>query len=87
MVPVPHNMTNYFQPLHLTDNRSCKSFLPDKAQILYAEQEQAQISKVAPESVSVENRHTPAYTRKKSDSVLRLYSRRQGYREKWMAQI
>ena len=54
MVPVPHNMTNYFQPLDLTDNRSCKSFLPEKAQILYAEQEQAQISKVAPESVSVD---------------------------------
>ena len=54
MVPVPHNMTNYFQPLDLTDNRSCKSFLPEKAQILYAEQEQVQISKVAPESVSVD---------------------------------
>ena len=33
MVPVPHNMTNYFQPLDLTVNRSCKSFLRDKSQI------------------------------------------------------
>ena len=55
MVPVPHNMTNYFQPLDLTVNRSCKSFLRDKAQIWYAEQVQAQISKgIAPESVSVD---------------------------------
>ena len=33
MVPVPHNMTNYFQPLDLTVNQSCKLFLRDKAQI------------------------------------------------------
>ena len=33
MVPVPHNMTNYFQPLDLTVNLSCKSFLRDQAQL------------------------------------------------------
>ena len=38
MVPVPHNISNYFQPLDLTVNRSCKSFLHDKTQIWYAEQ-------------------------------------------------
>jgi len=38
MVPVPRNMTNYFQQLDLTVNRSCKSFLRDKAQSWYAEQ-------------------------------------------------
>ena len=55
MVPVPHNMTNYFQPLDLTVNRSCKSFLRGKAHVWYAEQVQAQISKgIAPESVSVD---------------------------------
>ena len=26
MVPVPHNMTDYFQPLDVTVNPSCKSF-------------------------------------------------------------
>ena len=55
MVPVPHNMTNYFQPLDLNVNRSCKSFLHDKTQTWYAEQVQVQISKgIAPESVSVD---------------------------------
>ena len=55
MVPVPHNVTNYLQPLYLTVNRSCKSFLLDKTQIWYAEHDQAQISKgIAPESVSVD---------------------------------
>ena len=55
MVPVPHNMTNYFQPLHLTANWSCKSFLHDKAQIWYAEQVETQVFKgIAPESVPVE---------------------------------
>ena len=55
MVPVLHNMTNHFQPLNLTVNQSCKSFLHDKAQIWYAEQVQAQISNgTAPENVSLE---------------------------------
>lgn len=55
MVPVPHNMTNYFQPLDLTVNRSCKSFLRDQAQTWYAEQVQAQIANgIAPENVSVD---------------------------------
>ena len=54
MVPVPYNMTNDFQPLDLTVNRSWKSFLRDKAQIWYEELVQVQISKgIAPESVSV----------------------------------
>ena len=46
MVPVAHDITNYFQPLELTVNQSCKSFLHDKAQIWYAEQVQTQISKL-----------------------------------------
>ena len=55
MVPVPHNMTNYFQPLDLPVNWSCKSFLRGKAQIWYAEQAQAKISKgIVPESASVD---------------------------------
>ncbi|MEO0687884.1 MAG: hypothetical protein AAFY76_23225 [Cyanobacteria bacterium J06649_11] len=55
MVPVPRNMTNYFQPLDLTVNRSCKSFLRDQAQTWYAEQVQAQIANgIAPENVSVD---------------------------------
>ena len=55
MVPVPHNMTNYFQSLDLTVNQPCKSLLLDKAQIWYAEQVQAQISEgIAPGSVSVD---------------------------------
>ena len=60
MVPVPHNMTNYLQPLDLimqvgTVNRSCKSFLRDKAQEWYAEQVKVQIAKgIAPESVAVD---------------------------------
>ena len=55
LVPVPLNMANYFQRLSLTVHRSCKSFLRDKAQIWYAEQVLAQISKgIAPESVSVD---------------------------------
>ena len=33
MVPVPHNVTTYLQPLDLTVNRSCKSLLLDKPQI------------------------------------------------------
>ena len=55
MVPVPHNMTNHFQPLDLTVNRSCKPFLRDKAQTWYAEQVQVQIDKgIAPENVAVD---------------------------------
>ena len=55
MVLVPHNMTNYFQPLELTVKQSCQSFLHERAQIWYAGQEQAQISKgIAPESVSLD---------------------------------
>ena len=39
----------------MTVNQSCKSFLHDKAHIWYAEQVQAQISKViSPESVCVD---------------------------------
>ena len=67
MVPVPHNMTNYFQPLDLKVNRSCKSFLHDKAQIWYAEQVQVPISKgIASESVSVDSKISilkPIHTR------------------------
>ena len=46
MITVPHDITNHFQPLELTVNKSCKSFLHDKAQIWYAEQVQTQISKL-----------------------------------------
>ena len=50
IVPVPHNMTNYLQPLDLimqvgTVNRSCKPFLRDKAQEWYAGQVQVQIAR------------------------------------------
>ena len=41
MVPLPHNMKNYFQPLDLTVNLPCKLCLDDKYQICYAEQVQA----------------------------------------------
>ena len=55
IVPVPHNMTNYFQPLDLTGNPSCQLFLHDKAQLQYAELVQPQISKgIAPETISVD---------------------------------
>ena len=55
MVPVPHGMTNCLQPLDLTVNQLCKSLLCDKAQIWYAEQVKAQISKgIALESVTVD---------------------------------
>ena len=66
-------MANYFQPLDLTVNRSCKSLLRDKAQIWYAKQVQAQISKgIALESVSVDLKISilKSYTRKMGDSVL-----------------
>ena len=44
-----------FQPLGLTVNRSCQSFLPDKAQIWYAGQVQPQISKgIAQGSASID---------------------------------
>ena len=57
MVPVPHNMTNHFQPLDLTVNRSCKSFLRNKAQEWYAEQVQSQVRNgIAPTNVSVDIR-------------------------------
>ena len=55
MVPVPHGMMNCLQPLDLTVNQLCKSFLCDKTQTWYAEQVQAQISKgIALESVTVD---------------------------------
>ena len=62
MVSVLHNMTNCFQLIDLTVNRSCKLFLRDKAQIWYAKQAQAKISK----EITSENvyKHTQAYTRK-----------------------
>ena len=55
MVPLHHNMTNYFQPLDLTVNWSGNLFLRDKVQIWYAQQVKAQICKrIAPESVFVD---------------------------------
>ena len=45
MVPLPHNMKNYFQPLDLTVNRLWKSLLRDKGHICYAEKVHAKISK------------------------------------------
>ena len=38
MVPVPNNWTNYFQPLDLTVNKSCKEFLRQEAQSWYSEE-------------------------------------------------
>ena len=40
MVSIPNNMTSYFQALDFTVNRSCKSFLRNKAQTWYSEQVQ-----------------------------------------------
>ena len=62
MVSVLHNMTNCFQLIDLTVNRSCKLFLRDKAQLWYAKQAQAKIS----QEITSENayEHTQAYTRK-----------------------
>ena len=55
MVPLPHNVKNYFQPLDLTVNFSCKLCLGDKAQIWYPEQVHVKISKgIATESVSID---------------------------------
>ena len=88
VVPVPHNMTNYFQPLDLTVDQSCESFLRDKVQIWYAEQVQAQIFKgIAPESVSVDLKISILRQNgKMGHSVLRSYSHRQGCRRNWMTQ-
>ena len=55
MVPVIHNMTNYFQPLDLKVNGSCQLLHQNNAQIWYAELVQPQIFKgIAPERVSID---------------------------------
>ena len=45
MVPVPRNWTNYFQPLDLTVNKSCKDFLRQQAQAWYSNQIRKQMEK------------------------------------------
>ena len=54
MIPVPNNMTQKFQPLDLTVNRSCKAFVQKESQTWYANQVQAQITNgVEPEKVAI----------------------------------
>ena len=44
MTPVPANMTNHFQPLDLSTNRSCKALLKKEAQQWYASQVSDQLN-------------------------------------------
>ena len=45
MTPGPANMTNVFQPLDLTVNRSCKSFLRNHSQDWYSNEIRKQMEK------------------------------------------
>ena len=45
MMPVPGNMTNVFQPVNLTVNRSCKSFLHKHSQDWYSNEIRKQMEK------------------------------------------
>ena len=45
MVSVPNNWTNYFQPLDLTVNKSCKDFLRQEAQAWYSQEIVKQMEK------------------------------------------
>ena len=89
MVPVIHNMTNYFQPLDLKVNRSCQLFHQNNAQIWYAEQVQPQIFKgIAPERVSIGLKISlvkPIHT--KWVNQYYDYIRTNKDIKKWMAQI
>ena len=89
MVPVPHNMTNYFQPFDLTVNRSCKSFCVTNLKYACRASAGPNFQGNFPRKCICwfENKNTQVYTRKMCDSVLRSYSHQWGYREKRMAQI
>ena len=90
MVPVPHNMTNYFQQLNLRVNWSCQSFLHDKAQICYAKTSAATNFQRNCSRNCIcwfENKHAKTYTHKMSDSVLQSYSHWRWNLKKWIAQI
>ena len=57
MVPIPNNMTSYFQPLHITVNRACKAFLRNNAQGWYSDQVQEQLSRgISPDKASIDAR-------------------------------
>ena len=54
---VPSNMTNEFQPLDLTVNRSCKAYLRKETNTWFSDQVQSQIQNgVTPEKVQVDLR-------------------------------
>lgn len=55
MVPVPNNMTDKFQPLDLTVNRSCKAHLRKRTHEWFSNQVQQQIQNgVTPEKVKID---------------------------------
>ena len=57
MVPIPNNLTNEFQPLDLTVNRTCKSYLRTQTQEWLSTQVQAQMQNgIKPENVKVDMR-------------------------------
>ena len=57
MIPVPNNLTNEFQPLDLTVNRTCKAFFRKESQEWFASQVQLQIENgVTPEEVKVDKK-------------------------------
>ena len=57
MFPVPSNMTNEFQPLDLTVNRSCKAYLRKQTNTWFSDQVQSQIKNgVTTENVKVDLR-------------------------------
>ena len=57
MIPVPNNLTNEFQPLDLTVNRTCKAFFRKESQEWFTSQVQLQIENgVTPEEVKVDTK-------------------------------
>ena len=57
MVPIPNNLTNEFQPLDLTVNRTCKSYLQKQTEEWLSNQVEAQIQNgIKPENVKVDMR-------------------------------
>ena len=56
-IPVPNNLTNEFQPLDLTVNRTCEAFFRKESQEWFASQVQLQIENGAtPEEVKVDTK-------------------------------